>query len=139
MKKVLIASLIVVVGSAYAGHPRCAGSYEPAKCEALEAKLAAETPEQRKARAVSLESNRQASMKEVVTNPATARGSATASGSSKQSFASKSDCMDRYRWDTTAVNTSRLVVSMHFNKQGKGELAKYVSDREAVELVYCSN
>ena len=74
MKKVLIVALMVMAGSSYAGHPRCAGSYEPAKCEALEAKLAAETPEQRKARTASLEASRQAAMKEVATKPATASG-----------------------------------------------------------------
>ena len=56
----------------------------------------------------------------------------------KPVVASNSECMEKYRWDTTAVNTSRFVVAMNLNKQGKGELAKYVSDREAVELVYCS-
>jgi hypothetical protein len=65
MKKTLIVALMMVAGIAQAGHPRCAGSYEPAKCEALEAKLAAETPEQRKASAQKLDASRQASMKEV--------------------------------------------------------------------------
>jgi hypothetical protein len=62
MKKTLIVALMMVAGYAYAGHPRCAGSYEPAKCEALEAKLAAQTPEQRKAAAQKLDAERQASM-----------------------------------------------------------------------------
>lgn len=47
-------------------------------------------------------------------------------------------CMDKHRWDTTAVNTSRLAVEMHYHRQGKGELAKYVSDYDAVKMVYCS-
>jgi hypothetical protein len=47
-------------------------------------------------------------------------------------------CMDKYRWDTTAVNTSRFAVQMHYHNKGKGELAKYVSDRDAVKMVYCS-
>lgn len=78
MKKVLIAGLVTLTSSAFAGHPRCAGSYEPVKCETLEAKLAAETTEQRKARAALLESNRQQAMKEVVSKPSTA--SAASSG-----------------------------------------------------------
>jgi hypothetical protein len=47
-------------------------------------------------------------------------------------------CMDKHRWDTTAVNTSRLAVQMHYHSKGQGELAKYVSDRDAVKMVYCS-
>ena len=76
MKKLLAVALMLGAGSVYAGHPRCIGSYEPAKCEAIEAKLAAETPEERKARAASLEANRQAAMKEVVTKPSTATSTA---------------------------------------------------------------
>tara|TARA_R110002126_G_scaffold243517_3_gene386937 strand:- start:7801 stop:8055 length:255 start_codon:yes stop_codon:yes gene_type:complete len=48
-------------------------------------------------------------------------------------------CMDKHRWDTTAVNTSRLVVEMHFHKKGQGELARRVSDYDAVKMVYCSD
>ena len=48
------------------------------------------------------------------------------------------DCMDKHRWDTKAVKTSRLVVGIHFEDKGKGELAKYVSDYEAVRMVYCT-
>lgn len=47
-------------------------------------------------------------------------------------------CMDKHRWDTTAVNTSRLAVQLHYHQKGKGELAKYVSDYDAVKMVYCS-
>ena len=74
MKKTIILSLAFFAGIAYAGHPRCVGSYEPAKCEAAEAQLAAETPEQKKERAKRLESNRQAALKEVASKPATATG-----------------------------------------------------------------
>ena len=48
------------------------------------------------------------------------------------------ECMNKYRWDTTAVRTSRFSVEMAYNRQGKGELAKYVSDYDAVKMVYCS-
>jgi adenine-specific DNA glycosylase len=64
MKKTLLVALMMAAGIAQAGSPRCAGSYEPAKCEAFEAKLAAETPEQRKAAAQKLEADRVAAMKE---------------------------------------------------------------------------
>ena len=47
-------------------------------------------------------------------------------------------CMDKHRWDTTAVNTSRMAVQMHYHSKGQGELAKYVSDYDAVKIVYCS-
>lgn len=47
-------------------------------------------------------------------------------------------CMNKYRWDTTAVNTSRMAVQMHYHGKGQGELAKHVSDRDAVRMVYCS-
>lgn len=47
-------------------------------------------------------------------------------------------CMDKYRWDTTAVNTSRLAVQLHFQQKGQGELARRVSDYDAVKMVYCS-
>lgn len=47
-------------------------------------------------------------------------------------------CMDRHRWDTTAVNTSRMAIQMQSHRMGKGELAKYVSDYDAVKIVYCS-
>ena len=49
------------------------------------------------------------------------------------------ECMDKHRWDTTAVRTSRFAVEMHYHRQGKGELAKYVSDHDAVKMVYCSD
>ena len=62
MKKILIVGLMMVASSAMAGHPRCAGSYEPAKCEAAEAQLAAETPAQRKERAKSLNDSRDAAL-----------------------------------------------------------------------------
>ena len=47
-------------------------------------------------------------------------------------------CMDQHRWDTTAVNTSRLAVQLHFHQKGQGELARRVSDYDAVRMVYCS-
>lgn len=47
-------------------------------------------------------------------------------------------CMDKHRWDTTAVNTSRMAVQLHFHRKGQGELARYVSDYDAVKIVYCS-
>lgn len=47
-------------------------------------------------------------------------------------------CMDKHRWDTIAVNTSRLAAQIHYNRIGKGELAKYVSDYDAVKILYCS-
>ena len=47
-------------------------------------------------------------------------------------------CMDKHRWDTTAVNTSRLAVQLHFHQKGQGELARRVSDYDAVKMVYCS-
>lgn len=47
-------------------------------------------------------------------------------------------CMTKHRWDTTAVNTSRMAVQMHYHSKGQGELAKYVSDYDAVKIVYCS-
>ena len=61
------------------------------------------------------------------------------SGTSSSTVSSAEDqCMDKYRWDTTAVNTSRLAVQIHYHNKGKGELAKHVSDRDAVKMVYCS-
>ena len=47
-------------------------------------------------------------------------------------------CMDKHRWDTTAVNTSRMAVQIHYHRIGKGELARHVSDYDAVKIVYCS-
>ena len=47
-------------------------------------------------------------------------------------------CMAKHRWDTTAVNTSRMAVQIHYHNKGQGELAKYVSDYDAVRIVYCS-
>ena len=47
-------------------------------------------------------------------------------------------CMDKHRWDTTAVNTSRLAVAINFERMGKGELARHVSDYDAVKIVYCT-
>ena len=44
---------------------RCRGSYEPQKCEELERKLAAETPQERARRQSSLEAQRRASMEKV--------------------------------------------------------------------------
>lgn len=44
---------------------RCKGSYEPQKCEELERKLAAETPQERARRQSSLEAQRRASMEKV--------------------------------------------------------------------------
>ena len=50
----------------------------------------------------------------------------------------ESQCMEKYRWDTKAVNTSRFAVQLHYEQMGKGQLAKHISDREAVRMVYCS-
>ena len=86
MKKTLIVALMMIAGIAQAGHPRCAGSYEPAKCEALEAKLAAETPEQRKASAQKLDASRQASMKEAHSLPSSYNGTQYTSNSTQKSI-----------------------------------------------------
>ena len=133
MKKTLIVALMMFAGSAYAGHPRCVGSYEPAKCEALEAKLASETPEQKKARIASLESNRKAAMKEVASKPATASGPTCTHpkgwaqiGMDKEEVIrcgwGKPDKINRY---TNAYGTeeqwvyrSRIDGYLYFNKQG---------------------
>ena len=60
-------------------------------------------------------------------------------GSDKQPVLSAHDkCMEQHRWNTTSVNTARFAVQVAYHQQGKGELAKRISDRQAVELVYCS-
>ena len=71
MKKAIVVALMMASGVAFAGSPRCAGSYEPAKCEALEAKLAAETPAQKQERIAKLEASRQSSMKQAASQPIT--------------------------------------------------------------------
>jgi len=65
-------------------------------------------------------------------------GDAPGSTTSSSTPSELDQCMDKHRWDTTAVNTSRMAVQMHYHRQGKGELAKYVSDYDAVKIVYCS-
>ena len=55
-----------------------------------------------------------------------------------QVTSAEDECISKHRWDTKAVNTSRLVVAVQLNREGKGELAKYISDRDAVKMVYCS-
>jgi hypothetical protein len=47
-------------------------------------------------------------------------------------------CMVQHRWDTKSLNTSRLAVRLHYERKSQGELAKYVSDYDAVKMVYCS-
>ena len=56
----------------------------------------------------------------------------------EQRLLEEKQCMDKHRWDTTAVNTSRMAIQMQSHRMGKGELAKYVSDYDAVKIVYCS-
>jgi hypothetical protein len=56
----------------------------------------------------------------------------------EQKASALDQCMAKHRWDTTAVNTSRMAVQMHYHRKGQGELAKYVSDYDAVRIVYCS-
>ena len=56
----------------------------------------------------------------------------------KQQDLALNACMSKHRWDTTAINTSRLAVSFNFERMGKGELAKHVSDYDAVKMVYCT-
>ncbi len=48
-------------------------------------------------------------------------------------------CMDQHRWDTKSLNTARFAVRLHYERIGKGELAKYVSDYDAVKIVYCGD
>jgi hypothetical protein len=62
----------------------------------------------------------------------------TSTASTPAVSTAEQQCMDQHRWDTKAVNTSRLAVQIHYNRIGKGELAKYVSDYDAVKIVYCS-
>lgn len=71
MKRVLLVVLMMASGAVMAGSPRCAGSYEPEKCEALEAKLAAETPAMKKERIAKLEESRQSAMKQAASQPIT--------------------------------------------------------------------
>ncbi len=63
------------------------------------------------------------------------------SGNSKsnkpKALTAKEQCIENNIYDTTALNTSRLAVRIHYENQRKGELAKYVSDREAISMVYC--
>ncbi|MBB6561985.1 hypothetical protein HNP48_004687 [Acidovorax soli] len=58
MKSLYAFALALSTTAAIAGHPRCAGSVEPAKCEKLQAEIDAETPEARKARQAKLEDDR---------------------------------------------------------------------------------
>lgn len=71
MKLRLIFALIISVVSlnAIAGHPRCAGSSEPEKCEQFQAELASETPATKAARIKKLEKNRQATASQVSKQP----------------------------------------------------------------------
>lgn len=48
-------------------------------------------------------------------------------------------CIDQYRWDTQSLKTARFVIETQFDRLSKAELARYVSDRKAIELVYCKN
>jgi hypothetical protein len=65
-------------------------------------------------------------------------GDETPKKSTPVASTAEQQCMDKHRWDTTAVNTSRMAVQMHYHRKGQGELAKYVSDYDAVRIVYCS-
>lgn len=65
-------------------------------------------------------------------------GDETPKKSTPVASSAEQECMAKHRWDTTAVNTSRMAVQMHYHKKGQGELAKYVSDYDAVRIVYCS-
>ena len=65
-------------------------------------------------------------------------GSETPKNSTPVVSTAEQQWMDKHRWDTTAVNTSRMAVQMHYHRKGQGELAKYVSDYDAVKIVYCS-
>lgn len=57
MKTLCAVAFALSATATLAGHPRCAGSVEPAKCEKLQAEIDAETPEARKARQAKLEND----------------------------------------------------------------------------------
>ena len=65
MKSVLALLLTLASMNAFAGHPKCAGSSEPEKCEAFQAQLTAETPTEKAARTKRLEASRLATAAKV--------------------------------------------------------------------------
>lgn len=70
--KLLLALLSALASTgAVAGHPKCAGSSEPEKCEVFQAQLAAETPTEKAARTKRLETNRLATAAKVSNQPLT--------------------------------------------------------------------
>ena len=72
MKLVLALLLALASLNAVAGHPKCAGSSEPEKCEAFQAQLSAETPAEKAARTKRLEASRLATAAQVSKQPLSA-------------------------------------------------------------------
>lgn len=70
MKRLFILWAVLVSTVALAGHPRCAGSTEPAKCEKLQAEIDSETPEAKKARQAKLDIERRAAIASANAQPA---------------------------------------------------------------------
>ena len=71
MKQVFTLLLALISLHAVAGHPKCAGSSEPEKCEAFQAAMDAETPAEKAARAKKLENSRLATAAKVSKQPLT--------------------------------------------------------------------
>ena len=96
--------LCVFVVNAGAGHPKCAGSYEPEKCEKFQASLAAETPAAAAARIRSLEERRLATSNAI-------RGAETASpsGESKWDYSQSTDPMGKGVTHSARVTSSNTV------------------------------
>ena len=109
MKKTLIVTFLVVAGLAHAGHPRCVGSYESAKCEAFEADLAKESPAQRHANAARLEVERDTAMKVVQ-----ARQVYQYDYNSKQKVIGQSEATDTAEVNSMAWRIVQFILSVGF-------------------------
>lgn len=72
MKLVLALLFALTSMSSFAGHPKCAGSSEPEKCEAFQAQLGTETPVEKAARTKRLEDSRVATAAKVSKQPLSA-------------------------------------------------------------------
>lgn len=104
MKQFFPLILTIVTVNAGAGHPKCAGSYEPEKCEKFQSELESEPAATKAARVRSLEEKRLTTSK--IINEA---GVASNGGASQWDYSQSSDPMGKGNSHSAAVVSSNTV------------------------------